>query len=158
MKKYIIIIFSCLASSCYWFSAGTLGGWDTIVFPLQEKSMDNYLKIFYNQYPQFKVPDDKQDLEDEWRRPGYSQLKGIFFYFKDDDTKLYYVTYVDAGYGSEHPEYARIALRAVYKEKDERWYIKEELRKDEQDFINEIFEKEIISRLEKVTKTESYIR
>lgn len=158
MKKYVIVIFTCLISSCYWFSAGTLGGWDTIVFPVKEKDMDSYLKICYHQYPQFKVPVEKQYLEDTWKEPGYNELKGIFFYLKDEPMKLYYVTYIDAGYGANYPEYARIALRAVYKEGNDRWYIKDEMSDKEQHAIDEIFKKEIVSRLERVTKTQSYIR
>ncbi len=157
MKKLIFIIFICFISSCRLPSAGTLGGWGIHVFPISEKDLDSYLKLFYQEYPQFKVPVEKQYAEQTWKTGGYSTLKSMFFYIEKEPSRIYYVTYIDAGFGVENPEYARIALRAVYKE-DDRWYIKDDLSEKEQEDIKAFFEKEIISRLEKTTGTKSYIQ
>lgn len=158
MKKLVFIVFICFASSCSVPSAGTLGGWGIFVFPVKEQNMDAYLKLFYQEHPQFQIPDDKKYIEDYWKKGGYGFLKGMFFYFSTKPARTYYVTYIDAGFGVENPEYARIALRAVYKEEDDRWYIKDKLSKEEQDNIKTVFENEIVLKLEEVTKTKSYIQ
>ncbi|AFD06656.1 hypothetical protein [Solitalea canadensis] len=158
MKKLVLIIFIAFATSCSPPSAGTLGGWDIIVFPLKEEKMESYLKQFYHQYPQFQVPTEKKYIEDYWKDAGYSFLKGKFFYIENEPSRIYYVTYVDAGFGVQHPEYTRIALRAVYKSENDRWYIKDKFSIKEQDDISEVFKNEIILRLEQLTETKSYIQ
>lgn len=157
MKKLIFILIICFINSCHLPSAGTLGGWDIHVFPISEKSMDHYLKLFYQQYPQFKVPVEKQYAEHTWKTGGYSVLKGIFFYIEKEPSRIYYATYIDAGFGVENPDYARIALRAVYKQ-DDAWYIKDDLNQKEEEDIEIFFKKEIITRLEQTTGVKSYIQ
>ncbi|RZK38482.1 MAG: hypothetical protein EOO90_22180 [Pedobacter sp.] len=158
MKKLIFLIFICFAGSCSLPSAGTLGGWDIFVFPVSDKNMDNYLSVFYRKHQEFQVPKEKKYIEDYWEKSGYTFLKGMFFYFSTKPSRIYYVTYIDAGFGVENPEYARIALRAVYKEEDDKWHIKDKLVKEEQDNIKAIFEKEVILKLEEISKTKSYIQ
>ena len=126
-------------------------------FSYQRKKSRQFFKLFYQEYPQFKIPVEKQYAEQTWKTGGYSTLKSMFFYIEKEPSRIYYVTYIDAGFGVENPEYARIALRAVYKE-DDKWYIKDDLSEKEQEDIKVFFEKEIISRLEKIMGTKSYIQ
>lgn len=151
MKKLIFIIFICFISSCRLPSAETLGGWGIHVFPISEKNLDSFLNYF------IRSPVEKQYAEQTWKTGECSTLKNMFFYIEKESSRIYYVTYIDAGFGVENPEYARVALRALYKE-DDRWYIKDDLSEKEQEDIKVFFEKEIISRLEKIMGTKSYIQ
>lgn len=152
---YILLI---LFISCNYPGEGAIGGWSIFVFPVREQNMDKYLRSFYQEHPQFQVPSEKKYIEDYWKKGGYGFLKDMFFYFNSNPARVYYVTYIDAGFGVENPDYARIALRAVYKEEDDRWYTKDKLSMEEQDNIKNVFRKEIILRLEQVTKTKAFIQ
>ena len=160
MKKIItLILFVISLDSCNYPGNGSLGGWDIIVFPMEEKAMDSTLTLFYQKYPQFNVPSEKNYIVNYWKEGGYGFLKGMFFYFEESSTlRAYYVTYIDAGFMVEKPEYARISLRAVYNEDEDRWSTFDDFKKIEQDHIRENFNKDIILRIEKLSKQRSYIQ
>lgn len=160
MKKIIILVLiGIFSGSCSLPSAGTLGGWDIVVFPVNEKKMDKALHFFYQKYPEFKVPSEKKYIEEYWKNGGYGFLKGMFFYFGESSSlRAYYVTYIDAGFMVQNPEYARISLRAVYNEDTDRWSTFDDLNKLAQDGIRDKFGKEIVLRLEQIVQKKSYIQ
>jgi hypothetical protein len=153
-RKYTILLICFLLSACY--SAGTLGGWDSVVFPKNEKTLDSALKILYTENQRYEVPEKWKFEADSWHRGGYDFLKSNIFYFVESPEEMYYVSYIDPGTGTQNPEFARISIRAVYQNGD-RWIENEDCDDAEKARIQKRFEKEIITKLEKYTKTKSYI-
>lgn len=153
------MLFVISLACCNYPGDGALGAWDIIVFPVEEKAMDSTLTLFYQKYPQFKVPSEKNYMVNYWKEGGYGFLKGMFFYCGESSTlRAYYVTYIDAGFMAENPEYARLSLRAVYNEDSDRWSTFKDFKKLERDQIRDNFNKEIILRIEELSKRKSYIQ
>jgi hypothetical protein len=91
-----------------------------------------------------------------WRKQGYIRMKVYNFYFKEAPEEMYYVSLVAPGL-TEHPEYARIAVRGVQTE-DGSWKENKEMNLEERERVEKRFAVEIISKLEQFTKSRSYLQ
>lgn len=151
-NRYIIFFIISFCWSCY--GAGSLGGWDTIVFRTSQKQLDSAIVTLYTQNPQYKIPNKWQYDIGLWKSDGYGILKANFFYFASKPEEMYYVTYIGAGTGGD-PKLTRIAIRAIGYGNDQ-WKIRKDFDENENLRINKRFNDEIISKLEKYTKTKSY--
>lgn len=155
MKIIIIGVFSLLFYSCTGsISAGSLGGWDIIVFKIPEQKLESGIDSFYKANSNYLIPGKWKSEAENWIK-NYSYLKTVIFYFDGSPEEMYYVTYIDAGTG-DNPNYSRLAIRGVKKGNDD-WKRFEEFDTSEQERIEKRFEKEIITKLEQITKAKSYL-
>lgn len=145
-----LLLYSCQGS----VGAGTLGGWKTLVFPVVESKLDSTIQVFFKDNPMYLVPENLKYEEDSWQNSGFGFLKSHVFYFKNSPEEMFYVTYVESGFGVKNPNWARIAIRSVYSEKGG-WKKREEYSLAEQDRIQNRFYKEICFKLEKYAHVKS---
>jgi len=118
MKIKILILASFLFCSCTGsIGAGSLGGWDILVFPVKESKLDSAINLFFFiDSVKYVVPKKWEHKSESWKRGGYDFLKARFFYFNANPEEMYYVSYISAGSG-ENPDWTRLSVRAVYNEK-----------------------------------------
>ena len=156
MKIKILILASFLFCSCTGsIGAGSLGGWDIMVFPVKEPKLDSAINSFFIDSAKYGVP-KKWEYESEfWKRGGYDFLKARCFYFNATPEEMYYISYISAGTGG-NPDWTRLSVRAVYSEKMG-WREKEEYSKIEQIRIQKRFNKFICNSLEFYTGVRSFV-
>jgi len=152
--KYLGILLLSLTSCGGSIGAGTLGGWKTVVFPVAEKHIDTAIHSLYTNYAKYNVPKKWKAESESWNQAGYDFLKPIFIYFNSGPEEMFYITYIDGGYGTQNPEWARIAIRAVYTEQNG-WKKNTEYNDNEKNRIDKRFWNEIITKLEDYTKTKA---
>ncbi|TKC09090.1 hypothetical protein [Pedobacter frigoris] len=155
MKVIIIVVFSLLFYSCTGnISAGTLSGWDIVVFKTSTQKLELGIDSLYKANSNYIIPEKWESEAEKWIK-NYSYLKTVVIYFDDSPEEMYYVTFIDAGTG-DNPNYSRLAIRGV-KQGNDYWKQFEEFNASEQERIEKRFEKEIVKKLEQITKTNSYI-
>lgn len=155
MKIIIIVVFSLLLYSCTGsISAGSLGGWDIIVFKIPAQKLEPGIDSFYKSNSNYLTPQKWKSEAENWIN-NYSYLKTVIFYFDASPEEMYYVTFIDAGTG-DNPNYSRLAIRGVKKGNDN-WKRFDEFNASEQKRIEKRFEKEVITKLEQITKAKSYV-
>lgn len=146
MRNIVIIILTTISISGCDIGAGTLGGFDPIKFETDKKTLRMGIDSLYQLHPEYVIPDKWKDF-DSWSEGGFDFLEGHILYFSSSPEEMYYVTIL-AG------EETRIAVRAVntgnnYWPKEEDFSLAEKAR------IEKRFDFEIISKLEKLTKSKS---
>lgn len=149
---FCLLFYSCTGS----IGAGSLGGWEIVVFPVTEAKLESKIDSLYVKYPEYLPPEKWQYEVKYWDVSGYNSMKSVFFYFNDGPEELYYVTFIDAGFGAKKPEWARIAIRAIYHERIG-WKTNENVKNEEKERIRLRFRNEIVSKLERFTKTKIFI-
>jgi hypothetical protein len=154
MKFVKLLVLSLLFYSCSYLGAGGLGVWNIHVFKISEKELIKAVDSFYKVNPEFYHIKKWKPEAEYWVR-NYSDLKTVIFYFEESPEEMYYVTFVSAGTG-DNPNYSRLAIRGVENGKGN-WKQYDEFNTIEQERIETRFEKEIIFKLEKITKTTSYV-
>lgn len=153
--KSIILFFSLILSACNAnISAGSLGGGKIVTFPVPDQELHKAIEHLFEFDPQYHFPEKWKFKTESWTKD-YFFLKPYFFYFKDSPEEMYYVTLIEAGTG-DNPNYSRLAIRGVG-DGVELWKKYEKLNDAEKARIQKRFEKEIITKLEKYTKTKSYV-
>lgn len=141
----IIIITTIFISACN-IGAGTLGGFDSRKFETDKKTLAIGIDSLYKQHPEYVIPDKWKDF-DNWSERGYDFLDGRILYFTSSPEEMYYLTIL-AGNDT------RIAIRAVHTGSG-RWLLEDDFSLTEKERIEKRFDFEIISQLEKLTKSKS---
>lgn len=125
---------------------GTLGGFNTIRFPVSKLKLDIAIDSLYLHNPEYKIPTNWTE-HDNWSKRGYKFLESNIFYFKQEPQEMYYVTYVGEKKNLDTQNYSDLAIRAVYNGK-EKWLKEKDFTKEEKQRILNRFKTEIITKLE----------
>lgn len=156
-KNVRLLPFFFLFCSCNGIvGAGTLGSWKPILFPVSELKLDSATSNLYKNYPEYQSPVKWQYAVEYWKNSGYDFLKAEFFYFQNPPEEMYYVSYLDSGFGVNIPNHTEIAIRSVYSEKSG-WRTNDECSEEERARIIERFNNEVICKLEEYTNTHSKV-
>ena len=141
-------------TSCF-MGAGTLGGFDTRMFPTSKRNLVQAIDTFFAKYPDYKIP-DKWKSHDDWKERGYDFLDSRIFYFKADPEEMYYVTFYADANDSVQVDTTRsgIAIRAV-ENNTSGWTTEDNTSSSDKRRIEARFDKEIISKLEQYTGTKA---
>lgn len=150
----ILIVFSLFLYSCNNIGAGSNGAWKIKGFPFTNKEVTASVNSLYEKYPEYLIPKKWEEESGYWKNDGYDKSRILFFYFKSAPEEMYFVFLVAPGF-VDHPEYARLAVISVYSEKTGWKVIKEQSDKDKVR-IQQRFENEIISKLEKSMGTKTF--
>ena len=126
--------------------AGTLGGFDPIKFETDKNTLGSALDSLYKLHPEYAIPDKWKDF-DSWSERGFDFLNGRILYFSSPPEEMIYVTILA---GDE----TRIAIRSV-NNGQQRWLKEEDFSTADKERIERRFDSEIISKLEKLTKSKS---
>jgi predicted small secreted protein len=154
MKKkqtaLIVLLFCCTN----FIRCGTLGGvGDDICFPTSMAKLKIAIDSLHNIYPEYKIPKKWEGLNN-WSRKGYYDfLVGRIFYFKSSPEEMYYVTFI--GDSFEDTTKICIGIRSVFRESTYKWANDDSLVDKEKERIVKRFDNEIVSKLEKITKTKA---
>ena len=146
MRSIAILIFTTIAISSCNLGAGTLGGFDARKFETDKKTLAAGIDSLYKRHREYVIPDKWKDF-DNWSERGYDFLDGRILYFPSAPEEMYYFTIL-AG------DQTRIAIRAVHGGSG-RWLLEEDFSLTEKERIEKRFDVEIISKLEKFTKSKS---
>ena len=141
-----IILIAISISGCSHIGAGRLGGFGPIKFRTDKKILRTGIDSLYKLHPEYNIPEKWEDF-DSWSERGYDFLEGHILYFSSSPEEMYYVTILE---GDE----TRIAIRAV-NTGSPRWLLEEDFSSTEKERIEKRFDFEIISKLEKLTKSKS---
>jgi hypothetical protein len=131
------------------FSAGTLGGFDSRTFPTSKRVLVKGIDSIYSQYPQYKIP-EKWDSLNDWSQRGYDFLDTRIFYFSSNPEEMYYVSFYGDANDTIQKDTTRtsLSIRAVHDGKNG-WNLEDEFSNKEKNRIENRFDQEIISKLEK---------
>ena len=155
MNRYKILIIQCVIV-CLIMSCGTLGGIgdDAICFPTSKQKLEIAIDSLYFKYPEYKIPAKRESYNDLSER-GYDFLESRIFHFKSHPEEMYYVTFIGDSVMLSNPNKIELGIRAI-NYGDDRWFSGNELSDKEKQRVLSRFDKEIIYKLEKYTKTKSY--
>lgn len=149
MKRNLITSFTicCLII----VGCGTSGGFDDRQFALPKEKLRVAIDSVYIQDPKYKIPTKWKEF-DNWSQRGFSFLESRIFYFREPPEEMYYVAFVN--YSGADTTKSIIAIRAVFQEHGKNiWLSKGDLRSKEADRIQKRFDSEIVSKLERYTKS-----
>jgi hypothetical protein len=146
MRNIAIIILTAISISACNIGAGTLGGFDSRKFETDKKTLVIGIDSLYKLHPEYSTPDKWKDF-DNWTERGYDFLEGRILYFASSPEEMYYITILA---GDE----TRVAVRAVHTGTGG-WLLEEDFSLTEKERIETRFDFEIISKLEKLTKSKS---
>lgn len=143
----------CVICSCC-MSCGTLGGiGNGKYFPTSKKYLEIAIDSLYSKQPEYKVP-KKWEIYNSWSERGYDFLEGKIFYFRYPPEEMYYVTFIGDSTALADTTKVGIGIQAVYNENNHgKWLLNNDLSSKEKERIEKRFDNEIISKLEKYTKT-----
>jgi len=149
--RTITFLSLCFFTSC--IGAGTLGGFDTRMFPTSKRNLVKAIDTLFARIPDYKIPDKWRSLDD-WRERGYNFLDARIFYFKSEPEEMYYVSFYGDANDSIQIDTNRtgIAIRAVNNGTGT-WILEENTSSSDKKRIEARFDKEIISKLEQYTGT-----
>lgn len=133
---------------------GTLGGFNTISFPISKKKIEIAIDSLYSNYPEYKMPDKYQEFN-KWDYWGANSLDTHTFYFSQSPEEMYYISFIGEEETLKDTTHIDIAIRSVFEDKKMKWLKQEDFSKEEEIRIQERFKKEIISKLEKYTNTKA---
>lgn len=153
-KLILAFLTSCFLTSCF-IGAGTLGGFDTRVFPTSKQKLVQAIDTLYSKYPNYKIP-VKWKSRDDWKERGYDFLDSRIFYFPSDPEEMYYVTFYGDANDSIQVDttITGISIRAV-ENATSGWTLEANTSSSDKKRIEARFDKEIISKLEKYTETKA---
>ncbi|REH00760.1 hypothetical protein [Flavobacterium aquicola] len=132
---------------------GTLADFKIISFPTSKKKLEIAIDSLYSNYPEYRMP-EKWKEHDSWSKRGYDFLESRIFYFKNEPEEMYYVTFVGEEETLKDTTHIDIAISSVYRRRTGNWN-EEDFDKEEKIRIQTRFKREIISKLEKYTKTKA---
>ncbi|MFL9832216.1 hypothetical protein ABS764_15295 [Flavobacterium sp. ST-87] len=153
-KLIIAFLTSCFLTSCF-MGAGTLGGFDTRMFPTSKRKLVQGIDTLFSKYPNYKIP-DKWKSRDDWKERGYDFLDSRIFYFPSDPEEMYYVTFYGDANDSIQLDTTKtgISIRAV-ENATSGWTLEDNTSSSDKKRIEARFDKEIISKLEQYTGTKA---
>lgn len=144
--KIFLLLISILLISC----DGTLGGFNTVSFPVSKKKIELAFDSLYLNYPEYRIPDKYQEFN-IWSKNGYDFLESRLFYFNQSPEEMYYISFVGDEETFKDTTHVDIAIRSVFIGSKKKWLKQEEFDKEQEDRIQKRFKAEIISKLEKYT-------
>lgn len=133
---------------------GTLGGFNTISFPLSKKKLEVAFDSLYSNYPEYKIPAKYQDFNN-WSKRGYDFLDSHILYFSQSPEEMYYISFVGDEQTLKDTTHIDIAIRSVFIGSRRKWLKEEDFSKEEEKRIQARFKAEIISKLEKYTNSKA---
>jgi len=144
----LIVLFSLLSCD------GTLGGFNTISFPISKKKLEIAIDSLYSKHPEYKIPDEFQEYN-SWSKRGYDFLDSRFFYFSEFPEEMYYISFIGLEETFKDTTHINIAIRSVFIESKKRWFEEKDFTEDDKSKIKRRFKNEIISKLEEYSKSKS---
>ena len=149
----IIGILIYLATQFSHYADDTLGGWPDRTFPISKQKLEKAIDTLYSYNPEYKVP-AKWKEEDSSIMKSYFYLPSKTFYFNDPE-EMYYVTFIGDSTMLADSTKITIAIRSVNYD-GYSWSRYVDIKDtSERMRIEKRFDNEIISRLEKYTKTQA---
>jgi hypothetical protein len=145
---FIVIIFGLVNCD------GTLGGFDTINFPISKKRLETAFDSLYSDYPEYKIPDKLKEYN-FWSKSGYDFLESRLIYFDEFPEEMYYISFVGDEKVFKDSTHADIAIRSVFLCSKKKWLKEEDFNENEKTRIKNRFENEILLKLEKLTDCKS---
>lgn len=145
---FIIVVFV----SC----DGTLGGFNTVSFPVSKKKLEIALDSLYSEHPEYILP-NKWEENNDWSKRGYDFLDSRIFYFKEEPEEMYYISFIGDKSTFKDTTHIDIAIRSVFIADKYNWFMEEDFNQNEIDRIELRFMNEIILKLEKYTISKSKI-
>ena len=133
---------------------GTLGGFNTISFPISKKKIEIAFDTLYSHYPEYNIPDKWREY-DHWQKKDFGFLENRIFYFKEAPEEMYYVTFIGEEETLKDTTHIDIAIRSVLIRRKMKWLKQEDFNKEEENRIQTRFKEEIISKLEKYTNSKA---
>lgn len=149
IKFYVLIVFFALISC-----DGTLGGFNTIRFPISKKKLELAFDSLYTNYPEYKIPDKFQEYN-FWSKSGYDFLDSRLIYFSELPEELYYVSFVGEEETFKDTSHIDIAIRSVFVGSKKKWLKQKDFSKEEEIRIQTRFKSEIVSKIQEFTNTQS---
>lgn len=129
---------------------GTLGGFNTISFPVSKKKIEIALDSLNSKHKTYIIP-SKWEENNHWSKSGYDFLESHIFYFKEEPEEMYYVSFIGDEETFKDTTHIDIAIRSVFIGRKRKWLKQEEFTREEENRIQTRFKAEIISKLEKYT-------
>jgi hypothetical protein len=133
---------------------GTLGGFNTVSFPVSKKKIEIAFDSLYTNYPEYRIPDKYQEFN-SWSKNGYDFLDSRLLYFNQSPEEMYYISFVGDEETFKDTTHIDIAIRSVFIGSKRKWLKQEEFTKEEESRIQTRFKAEIISKLEKYTNSKA---
>jgi len=154
MKKIALVLIVLTFSGCF-ISAGTLGGFKAIDFPVSKRKLVSAIDSLYKSYPEYKIP-DKWKSFDDWHARGYDFLDSRIFYFKLAPEEMYYISFIgDANNATQtDTTLSSLSIRAVFNDAP-KWLLEQDFNSVDKERIQKRFYNEIITKLEYYTKSKS---
>lgn len=153
MRKTGLILLVVFSLTGCIISAGTLGGFPTITFPISKRKITIAIDTLFVRHPEYKIPNKWKDL-DNWSASGYGFLDSRIFYFKTSPEEMYYVSFYGDGNEKTQTDTTSIAIsiRAISKG-NPKWLLESDLTEIEKKRISDRFYKDVILKLEDYTKS-----
>ena len=147
-KLLILTLLTLTFAGC--IGAGTLGGFEDRVFPVPRARLARAIDSLYAEYPEYKLPEKWQPLDD-WKERGYGFLDSRIFYFKNMPEEMYYISFIGMPEDSTINNIeATISVRAV-RDSASGWMLEAGTSRAEKRRIEKRFDDEIIAKLERYT-------
>ncbi|WPO77077.1 hypothetical protein [Flavobacterium sp. KACC 22761] len=145
IKIFFILLFGYLLISC----DGTLGGFDSRNFATPKKNIEKAIDTLFNKNAELEIPEKWKEY-DNWKKRGYDFLDTRIFYFQSEPEEMYYVSFVTDGNEKQDENGPTIlAIRSIFTKRHNKWLKEEDFSVDEKERIENRFDAEIISKLEK---------
>jgi hypothetical protein len=145
IKLFFILLFSCLLVSC----DGTLGGFDSRNFETPKQNIEKAIETLFVKNPELEIPEKWKD-NDDWKKRGFGFLDTRIFYFHSEPEEMYYVSFVEDGNEKQSENGPTIlAVRSVFTKRHNKWLKEEDFDDNAKERIENRFDTEIISKLEK---------
>jgi hypothetical protein len=155
MKFKLLLTLVTFLCSCQYIGAGSLGAWRITGFPITDKELLMSVKELFKEYPQYRIPEKWKYETEYWKNEGFDTTKTMVFYFNNNPEEMYFVTLAEPGI-VKNPEFARIAIAAIYNDQEKDWKEIKKYNDQEKLRTEQRFQNEIISKLENLTKTKTF--
>jgi hypothetical protein len=150
-RPVFLLLIGVLLFSCNYPGKGSLGGWALITFPVQKDTFKLAVDSLRNANPENEIPEKWQYDSEYWKRNPGGITESEVLYIKKGQEEMYFFSYIPRE--NQNVISTTIALRSVYR--NGTWYRKLDIDTMEQKKVSMRFYKEIIAKLELITKTRS---
>ena len=146
---FILVLFSVISCD------GTLGGFKDRNFAIPKKNIEKAVDTLFAENPQLNIP-KKWEEYDTWKKRGYDFLDSRIFYFQTEPEEMYYVSFVSDGNENQDKDGPTIiAIRSVFTKRHKKWKEEAEFDDIEKVRIENRFDSEIVSKLERYSGVKS---
>lgn len=126
--------------------SGALGSYGARQFSTHQDTLEKAINVLYEKFPEYNIPSKWQKFNN-WDTTSYSNRNSHIFYFNSNPEEMIYVTYI----ANSDPTISILAVRAVNTGKEEWEKAHHTFTSRIQTRINNRFQSEIISKLDKIT-------